>query len=108
MDGTNRPEVARQAAGLGLVGGVVAGVLLAVLTVLAEGSGIGGHGWSLAGNGAVVVVLVGVPVALAVGGVALERRFRRYGGLGSMVGGCLAFVAGMAVGLVVAGAILLA
>src|SRR5690349_10953691 len=56
------------------VGGLVAGIALALLTALLSNSNIGGDGWSLSGNGALIVPFALGPAVLAAGWVMLALR----------------------------------
>jgi len=71
---TNR--VASTVLSLGI--GVVAGILVTVVTQVATRSTVGGivdgEAWSLNGNGALVVPLVGIPAVLGAGWAALALR----------------------------------
>jgi hypothetical protein len=75
--------------------GALAGIVLAVATDVVSRSAVRGDGWSLAGNGALVVLFAGGPAVLAGGWAALARwraRDARWGAVGALVG-LTAFVA---------------
>ncbi|MDQ3695707.1 MAG: hypothetical protein M3464_19130 [Chloroflexota bacterium] len=63
-----------QVTALALAGGLGGGLLLWLATVLVERSGFSGDGWSLRGNGALIVPFLGLPAVLIVGTIALARR----------------------------------
>lgn len=79
MDGDQQPRTTGRDAGAGqvgavaLVGGVGAGLGLWLLTILIESSDLSGDGWSLAGNGALIVPFLGVPAVLVAGILLLGR-----------------------------------
>jgi hypothetical protein len=60
--------------GLTLLGGLVAGVIIYFATTLLSRTDIGGPGWSMRGNGALIVVFSLGPALLAVGWVWLCLR----------------------------------
>ncbi len=53
--------------------GFMAGMLLRAVTDAVERAAIGGDGWSLSGNGALVVPVCGAPVILILGWALLAR-----------------------------------
>ena len=57
-----------------IVASFLAGILIAALTAAVEKAGIQGEGWSLRGNGALIVPACGLPVILVVGSALLARR----------------------------------
>jgi hypothetical protein len=87
---TARPLV--PAVVLALAVGFVAVRLLLWLTSVAERSDIGGNGWSLSDNGALIVPWLGLPAVLVGGWVALAAWFAREPGW---------WAAGLAAGLAV-------
>jgi hypothetical protein len=58
--------------------GLVAGVLLGLLTSFLAVSGPSGDGWSLRGNGALIVPFGLVPAVLAAGWTAIVAHFRGF------------------------------
>jgi hypothetical protein len=78
---------------VGIVGlvGLLVGALLWVLTDVLGKSDIGGPGWSLRGNGALVVPFAGGPAALTAGWSMLTLWQRAHGKwlVAGLVGGCL-------------------
>jgi hypothetical protein len=79
--------------GMALAGGAIAGLLLIGLTALVARSSIEGDGWSLSGNGALIVPIIGLPIVLAGGWVTMAAWFARWRGW---------WVAGLTTGLAVA------
>jgi len=78
--------------------GALAGVLIAVLTEVVSRSQIGGEGWSLRGNGALVLPLAMTPAILAGGWAGLARwsaRDRRWGVTALAAGGAALIAAGL-------------
>ena len=55
----------------------VAGVLLVLITAAVEQAGIEGAGWSLRGNGALIVPICGTPLLIVAGWAALLFSLRR-------------------------------
>ena len=85
--------------------GALAGIAITVATDLISRTSVGGPGWSLSGNGALVVLFSGVPAVLAGGWAALARwrqRDYRWGRAGMAVG----FIALVAAGLASFGPVL--
>ncbi len=75
MNSTSDYQSRSPAAGLGLlaVTGFTAGLLLELVTALVERAEIEGQGWSLRGNGALVVPACGLPILLILGLLLLTR-----------------------------------
>jgi hypothetical protein len=63
-------------AGLIALLGVIAGVLLWVLTIVLSGSHISGNGWALSGNGALIIPFGLGPAIVAGGWAAIILRMR--------------------------------
>src|SRR4051812_13589039 len=63
-----------KALGLVLAVGIACGAALQRLTVLLSSTDIGGPGWSLRGNGALIVLFGGMAMLLAGGWTFLARR----------------------------------
>jgi hypothetical protein len=80
--------------GLTLLAGLVGGALLAWATLALSNTDIGGPGWSLRGNGALIVEFAGGPALVASGWVWLVRR--RFGA--ALTAGVLTLLIELAVG----------
>src|ERR1700681_3989232 len=94
-------------AGLIALLGVVAGVLLWILTIVLSRSNIAGNGWALSGNGALIIPF-GIGPALVAGGWAAiilrmrgHPRWLQLGIVSGLVG--LALTAGSLLSLIVFG-----
>lgn len=70
------PSTDSRFAGLIAIAGVVAGVALWILTAVLSRSNISGNGWSLAGNGALIVPFGLGPAVVAGGWAAIILRMR--------------------------------
>ena len=82
--------------------GLIAFVTIASVTALVSRSTIQGDGWSLAGNGALIVPLVAVPLVIAIGSRLLARHAGPTHGKAAVARACLALVLGLVVGYVAA------
>ena len=80
--------------------GLTAFVTIAWVTDLVSRSTIHGDGWSLAGNGALIVPLVAVPLVIALGSHLLVRHYGPTHRKSVVAGACLALVLGLVVGYV--------
>jgi hypothetical protein len=65
-------------AGIAAIGGLLAGILLWMLTTALSRSQIAGNGWSLSGNGALVVPFGIAPAIVAAGWTAIVLRMRAH------------------------------
>jgi len=87
--------------------GVIAGVLLWVLTIVLSRSNISGNGWALSGNGALIIPFGVGPAVVAGGWTAIilrmrgHRRWLQLGIASGLVG--LALTAGSLLSLIVFG-----
>src|SRR2546425_5788904 len=94
-------------AGLIALAGVIAGIVLWVLTIVLSRSRLSGNGWALSGNGALIIPFGLGPAVVAGGGAAIILRMRghrRWLGLGiasGLVG--LALTAGGLLSIIVFG-----
>jgi len=99
----------RDASFTGLIAilGVVAGVLLWILTIVLSRSNISGNGWALSGNGALIIPFGIGPAVVAGGWTAVilrmrgHRRWLQLGVASALVG--LALTAGSLLSLIVFG-----
>jgi hypothetical protein len=94
-------------AGLIALGGVIAGLLLWILTLALSRSPLSGDGWSLSGNGALIIPFGIGPAVVAGGWAAIILRMRGHPrwlqlGIGSGLVG-LAFTAGSLLSLIAFG-----
>ena len=101
------PQRDRGFAGLIALLGVIAGVLLWVLTIVLSRSDIAGNGWALSGNGALVIPFGVGPAVVAGGWAAIILRMRGHPrwlqfGIGSGLVG-LALTAGSLLSLIAFG-----
>jgi len=104
---TSKPAGERHFAGLTALVGATAGIALWLLTTLLSHSTISGNGWSLSGNGALIVPFGLGPAVVAAGWTAIILRMRGHPrwlqlGLASGLVG-LALVAGSILSLVAFG-----
>jgi len=94
-------------AGLITVLGVIAGVLLWILTIVLSRSNLSGNGWALSGNGALIIPFGVGPAVVAGGWTAIilrmrgHRRWLQLGIASGLVG--LALTAGSLLSLIVFG-----
>ena len=80
--------------------GLLAFVTIAWVTALVSRSTIQGDGWSLAGNGALIVPLIAVPLVIAIGSHLFVRHAGPTHRTAVVAGACLALVLGLVVGYV--------
>ena len=85
---------------LAFVSGLLASLFVAMVTALVSRSNIHGDGWSLAGNGALIVPLVAVPIVVAIGSTQLVRHYGPTYWKSVVAGACLALVLGLVAGFV--------
>src|SRR2546422_2968170 len=94
-------------AGLIALAGVIAGIVLWVLTILLSRSRLSGNGWALSGNGALIIPFGLGPAVVAGGWTAIilrmrgHRRWLQLGIASALVG--LALTAGSLLSLIVFG-----
>jgi hypothetical protein len=85
------PQLLARAFGSGLI----ASLSMTMVTALVSGSTMQGDGWSLAGNGALIVPLVAVPLVIALGSHLLVRHSGRTHRTSVVAAACLALVLGL-------------
>jgi hypothetical protein len=80
--------------------GVIASLLLSWVTSIVARSNMSGDGWSLAGNGALIVPLIGAPVVVMGGATVLMMRFGAIRRWWVIAGSSLALLLGLMAGFV--------
>jgi hypothetical protein len=88
-----------RAAALTLAAALACGALLWLLTLALSKSDVGGDGWSLRGNGALIVPALGLPLLLLIG----EWRVLRAGGGAERWAAALLLPVALLAGFILAG-----